>query len=217
MSLPKVVRGAILTGDIVNSTQLLLEEGTKLVTVLGLFLAHNPHEFYRGDSFQAYIKKPDEALRLALACRCLAIGITEARREDTASIADVRISIGIGEVPTSLKSLGVARGEAFLLSGRQFDSLRETGRRLAIRCNDNEPIANIGFEVMTDYLDSICRKMTPTQANLIVELLRGTSQQQYANTFQKSKSTVSQLANAGRWPEIEKVLKQYEQLINLIQ
>ena len=205
-----------MTGDIVNSTRLLLEEGTKLVTVIGLFLARNPHEFYRGDSFQAYIKKPDETLRLALACRCLAIGITEGRKEDTSSIADVRLSIGIGEVPTPFKNLGVARGEALLLSGRQFDTLQETDRRLAIRCSDDQPIANIGLEVMADYLDSICRKMTPTQANLIVELLRGTTQQQYSITNQKSKSTVSQLASAGRWPEIEKVLGQYEKLIKLI-
>lgn len=216
MNLPKVAIGAILTGDVVNSTKLSLEEGTKLITVIGLFLAHNPYEFYRGDSFQAYIKKPDEALRIALACRCVAIGITENRKEDTASIADVRLSIGIGEVPIPLRNLGMARGEAFLLSGRQFDLLQETDRRLAIRCNDDKPIANIGFDVMTDYLDSVCRKMTPIQANLVVALLRGQTQQQYALTYQKSKSTVSQLASAGRWPEIEKVLGQYEKLIKLI-
>ena len=216
MSLPKVATGAILTGDIVNSTQLSLEEGTKLITVIGLFLAHNQHEFYRGDSFQAYIKEPDEALRIALACRCVAIGITENRKEDTASIADVRLSIGIGEVPTPVGNLGVARGEAFLLSGRQFDLLQETERRLAIRCNDDKPMANVGFDVMADYLDSIFRKMTSTQANLVAALLQGLTQQQYALTYQKSKSTVSQLASAGRWLEIEKVLGQYEKLIKLI-
>lgn len=205
-----------MTGDIVNSTQLSLEEGTKLVTAIGLFLAHNPHEFYRGDSFQAYIKDPDKALRIALACRCVAIGITEARTEDTASIADVRLSIGIGEVPMPLTNLGVARGKAFLLSGRQFDLLEETHRRLAIRCDDDKPIANIGFDVMANYLDSIYRKMTPTQANLIVNLLQGTTQQQYAHSSQKSKGTVSQLASAGRWQEIDKILEQYEKLIKLI-
>ena len=96
-----------------------------------------------------------------------------------------------------LGNLGVSRGEAFLLSGRQFDQLQEDGRRLAIRCSDDKPIANIGFDVMADYLNSIYRKMTPTQANLIVELLRGTTQQQYTHSSQKSKSTVSQLASAG--------------------
>jgi len=205
-----------LTGDIVNSTQLSLVEGTRLVTVIGLFLAHNPHEFYRGDSFQAYIEKPEEALRIALACRCVAIGITESRTGDAASIADVRISIGIGELSMPITNLGVARGEAFLLSGRQFDLLEETGRRLAIRCNEDKPVANIGFDVMVDYLDSIYRKMTPTQANLIVELLQGITQQQYVLSNGKSKSTVSQLASAGRWQEIDRVLGQYEKLIKLI-
>jgi len=115
-----------------------------------------------------------------------------------------------------ITNLGVARGEAFLLSGRQFDLLEETGRRLAIRCNEDKPVANIGFDVMVDYLDSIYRKMTPTQANLIVELLQGITQQQYVLSNGKSKSTVSQLASAGRWQEIDRVLGQYEKLIKLI-
>lgn len=213
MSRPKVAIGAILTGDIVNSTQLSLEEGTKLVTVIGLNLAHNQHEFYRGDSFQAYIKKPAEALRLALACRCVAIGITEGRKEDSSSIADVRFSIGIGEVPIPFKSLGVARGEAFLLSGRSFDKLGEN-RRLAIK-SGNE-IANVGLEVIADYLDNIFKGMTVKQAELITELLRGTPQHRASDTLKKSKSTISQLAASGRWSEIERLLEQYENLIKLI-
>jgi hypothetical protein len=209
MAIHKVINGAILTGDIVNSTQLLPEQEIRLIKVLRLFMAGQAYEFYRGDSFQVYIKKPVEALRLALACRGLAIGITE---ESEKEISDIRISIGIGEVILPIGNLGVAKGEAFLLSGRQFDQLQQTEQRLAISCS--EPIANIGFQVMADYLDSIYSRMTAKQANLIVELLRGVTQQQFAVTNNKSKSTVSQLANAGRWPEIERLLKQYEMLIN---
>jgi uncharacterized iron-regulated protein len=59
--------------------------------------------------------------------------------------------------------------------------------------------------------------MTTKQADVIVELLRGTTQRQLAATRKKSKSTISELASAGRWQEIEKILKQYEALIQLIQ
>lgn len=214
MSIHKVVNGAVLTGDIVNSTQLLPNEEERLVEGLRLFLAGHLYEFYRGDSFQVYIKKPAEALRLALACRCIAIGITVQREDDVAPVSDIRISIGIGEVSLPIGSLGIAKGKAFLLSGRQFDRLQQSEERLAINCDD--PAANIGFQVMADYLDSIFKRMTAKQAEVIVNLLQGITQQQLALTLEKSKSTVSQLANAGRWPEIERLLKQYEMLINLL-
>jgi hypothetical protein len=212
MGVRKTPIGAVLTGDIVNSTKLLPTEEKKLKALLETFLRGNQHEFYRGDSFQAFIKNPLEALRLALACKSLAISITKDRDEVIPAICDIRISIGIGEVVTPIKKPGEAKGEAFLLSGRNLDELLE--QRLAI--SYSEPIPNIGFQVIADYLDSIYKGMTAKQAEVIVDLLRGTTQQQLTVTLDKSKSTISQLANAGRWPEIQKLLKQYESLLNLL-
>ena len=221
----KVSIGAVLTGDIVNSTRLPVQQEEKLVSVLGLFLKNNVHEFYRGDSFQVYIKKPEEALRLALACRALALDITE--KGEAGISGDIRIGIGVGKIDTPVRKLGTAKGAAFVRSGRQLDELQmgreKAGPRLAIRNADRrmsiscgEPKADIGFEVMADYLDSIYKGMTGKQAAVIVELLQGTTQQQLTVTLNKSKSTISQLANAGRWPEIERLLEQYENLIKLI-
>jgi hypothetical protein len=85
---------------------------------------------------------------------------------------------------------------------------------MVIGCGN--PIADAGFEVMADYLDSIYEKMTVKQAGVIVELLRGVTQQQLTVKSNKSKSTISELASAGRWPEIERILVQYEKLVNLI-
>ncbi len=201
--------GAVLTGDIVNSTQLLLTE-ERLNKALGELLGKHLHEFYRGDSFQVYLDKPAEALRMALRCRALAIQITG--NEETEVVSDIRISIGIGQVNLPIRQLGIAKGEAFLLSGRRFDKLQQSEQRLAIE--SGVPLANIGFQVMADYLDSIFVGMTAKQAEVIVALLSGTTQQQLAETLKKSKSTISQLASAGRWQEIERVLQQYELLVN---
>lgn len=99
------------------------------------------------------------------------------------------------------------RGDSFQI---YMDDLGDT-RRLAISCGNE--IANIGLEVIADYLDNIYQGMTGKQAELITNLLRGTTQQQVAVTLNKSKSTVSQLAAAGRWPEIEKLLQQYKAMI----
>jgi hypothetical protein len=214
MGVQKVTFGAVLTGDIVNSTKLLKGQEERLIkslkAVLDRFSGKHLLEFYRGDSFQVYMDKPADALRMALKCRALAIGITG--KEESEVVSDVRISIGIGEVNHPIRDLGLAKGEAFLLSGRRFDELQRSEQRLVI--NSGNPVADIGFEVMADYLDSIYSKMTGKQAEVIIELLSGTTQQQIAITREKSKSTISQLANAARWPEIERLLKQYELLIN---
>lgn len=216
MGIRKKTIGAVLTGDIVNSTKLLPTQEERLIKklkdVLDKFLGRHLHKFYRGDSFQVYMDKPEDALLMALKCRTLAIEI--AGKEEAGVVSDIRISIGIGEVNLPIRDLGIAKGEAFLLSGRRFDVLQEAEQRLAIV--SGEPLADIGFQVMADYLDSIYSKMTGKQAEVIIELLSNTTQQQLAETLKKSKSTISQLANAGRWPEIERLLKQYELLINQI-
>ena len=206
---------AVLTGDIINSTKLLPEQESALIKKLSdpleQFLGQRLYEFYRGDSFQVFMEEPGKALQLALACRALAISIT-GEEEDPGVGTDIRISIGIGEASRPIGNLGLAKGDAFLLSGRQLDQLQQSEDRLAIGCN--EPMANIGFQILADYLNSIYKGMTAKQANVIVHLLQGGTQQQLAITENKSKSTVSQLANAGRWPEINRLLKQYELLIN---
>jgi hypothetical protein len=216
MSIRKTVVGAVLTGDIVNSTKLPPQQEARVIKILSELLAKflngHPHEFYRGDSFQAYVKEPAEALRMALACRAVVIATTT--KEEAAVRSDVRIGIGIGEVAVPVSSLGSAKGEAFLLSGRGLDELQRTQRRLAISCGNE--IANIGLQTMADYLDSVFLQMTGKQADIIVELLQGVTQQQLTISRDKAKSTISELANAGRWPEIERTLQQYGQLIELL-
>jgi transposase len=58
--------------------------------------------------------------------------------------------------------------------------------------------------------------MTAKQAEVIFELLKGDTQQQVAEKLNKSKSTISQHVTAGRWDEIERILKNYKKLIELL-
>jgi hypothetical protein len=200
---------AVLTGDIVNSTQLppivevLLQERLRRA-----FSAYKT-EFYRGDSFQTYMQDPVGSLRAALLARSLAVSLTVT--DDEQALADIRISIGIGPVISPVRKPGTAKGEAFILSGRGLDEIQKTERRLSIA--SDRPIADIGLQVIADYLDAIYRGMTTKQAATIVWLLEGNTQQEIASKLGKSKSTISQLVTAGRWPEIEKILQQFENLI----
>ncbi len=199
---------AVLTGDIVNSTKLSPAKEKALIKSLEQVLQPYKYEFYRGDSFQVLMKDAGNSLRIALLCRTVAISITE--KNET----DVKISIGLGEVNERIKTLGAAKGEAFIISGRAFDEMEKTNERLAISTPDNT--ANITFQIIGDYINSIFSKMTPKQAKVIFELLKGGLQQDVVKRLKKSKSTISQHVSSGRWTEIEKILNQYELLVKTI-
>ena len=203
---------AVLTGDIVNSTLLDPVAGKGLQKALKGALTSYLHEFYRGDSFQVYMKDAAGSLQLALMCRALAIGVTAA--EDEFSVFDIRISVGIGRVSLPVRTPGTAKGEAFILSGRKFDDIQQTGRRLSIAVG--QAIPDIALQAMADHLDAIYSGMTAKQAEVIVLLLKGFTQQEAVMHLSKSKSTISQLVTAARWAEVERIVEQFESLINLL-
>ena len=200
---------AVLTGDIVNSTKLRAVTEKKLVKVLHAVLAAHQFEFYRGDSFQVLVKEPSEALRVALLCRTAAISIS---KSNEANLSDIRISIGLGAVKLPVSTLGAGKGEAFILSGRAFDELSKNDTRLAISTGNN--LAGTALQIIADYLNAIFKMMTGKQAEVIFELLKEQTQQDVAKLLKRSKSTIHQHVAAGRWAEIEKLLQQYQSIIN---
>ncbi|MEO6914323.1 MAG: hypothetical protein ABI151_00630, partial [Chitinophagaceae bacterium] len=165
-------------------------------------------DFFRGDSFQVYVKDAKDALKLALTCRTLAIHLPTVEDEP---LSDIRISVGIGEVISPITALATAKGEAFLLSGRSFDNMVKAGKRLQLSMTD--PLANLTLELMSDYLNSIYAGITTKQAEVILELLKGRTQQEIAEKLSRSKSTVNQHVSSGRWEEIERLMWQYERLL----
>jgi len=202
---------AVLTGDIVNSTRLNEAREKMLVSSLRELFANHKMEFFRGDSFQAYIKDPRQALRITLLARALTISLSQ---EEELSPSDIRISIGLGTVHIPVRSLNTARGEAFILSGRSFDEISKSEQRLAIAVGN--PLANEGLQVIADYINAIFDGMTGKQAEVIFELMKGEMQKAVARKLKKTKSTIHQRMSSGRWPEIEKLLQRYENIINLL-
>lgn len=205
---------AVLTGDVVNSSLLDSRDEKKLMKRLLKIMEPHKFEFYRGDSFQVYSKKPNEALKIVLLCRTAAISITGT---SATSSPDVRVSIGIGNVETPIRKLATAKGEAFVLSGRAFDSISKKDSRLEIRVGGKgRQTIDLAMELVARYIDSIYREMTSKQAEVIYELLSGKTQQETAAKLNKSKSTISQLVHSAKWVEIEKVMAIYVNLINAI-
>lgn len=202
---------AVITADIVNSTKLTTAQEKKLTRALQQVLATYQYEFYRGDSFQVFHKDAAEALQTALLCRTAAISLSQ--KKDTV-MSDVRLSIGIGAVKQPVKQLSTAKGDAFVLSGRAFDKIANTDQRVTI--STGNPLASEGLQVIADYTNAIFKVMTGKQAAVIFELLKGETQQGVADKLSRSKSTIHQHVSSGRWPEIERLLQQYKNIINLL-
>lgn len=205
------MKQAVITGDIVNSTLLDNSQEKKLISSLKAVFVDHKIEFFRGDSFQVYVKDPNLALRLSLLARTMAISFLE---EENTVATDLRICIGIGTVQLPVRRLSTARGEAFILSGRRFDEMSKSDLRIAFAVQD--PLANEGLQVIAEYINAIFETMTAKQAEVIFELLKGEMQKSVARKLKKTKSTIHQRLTSGRWPEIEKLLKRYENIINLV-
>ncbi len=204
-----MVTKAVITADIVNSSLLKASHEQKLKKQLQALLKPYRFEFYRGDSLQVYLEKPEDALMVALSMRALAQRLTS---RDTMPVCDVRVSIGIGNVEVLATKPGNSRGEAFTLSGRGMDELGgKSDRRLIIYTS--QEVANAGLNVLAVFADWLMKKLTVKQAQVIYELLPGHTQQQAASNLGKSLATINQHAKAAGWEQLGFLLDQYPVLI----
>lgn len=197
---------AVITADIVNSTTLSPGAAKKMIDRLTRVITPFKYEFFRGDSFQVYLKEPGKALRVAMQLR------GEARK--FSALHDIRACIGIGETNPRLKKLSTSTDEAFVLSGRNFDRLTETNTRLAIVSADEK--ANQGFNAIASFVDYIFRDITEKQSEVLVELLKGDTQQEVAKKLKKSPSTINKHAQSTGWNELMQLLDYYESIVSTI-
>lgn len=195
---------AVITADIVNSTKLTPAAERKLINKLKLVLTSYRFEFYRGDSFQVYLKDP--ALALAIICQA------RAAARIAGADCDIRASIGVGKVKSLPRKLSTAAGEAFTLSGRAFDEMKGTDSRLIMQTSDKRltPV----LKIMGYFVDYIYKNLTPKQAEVILVLLEDNTQQGAARKLKKSQSTINKHAQAAGWNELAKLLKEYTALMH---
>jgi hypothetical protein len=196
---------AVITGDIVNSA--VLNEAQKKHIQNGI--EHFKHEgillkprFYRGDSFQLAVK-PVVALLLALKFRM------EVRRKNEA--ADLRTSIGIGEVSSWNEDVLLADGPAFVLSGKNLDSLKKKDLNIIIVTGNKELDSEL--ETYCYMADVLLKSFSSVQANVLFYKLDRIPQEKIAEILNISQPSVSKTLKAANWRVIEKLLERYEQII----
>lgn len=117
---------AVITGDITDSKKIdpkiWLKPFKKELDNIGA----SPRfwEIYRGDSFQAIISKPEDAVRTAIKIKATIKSIQD---------IDVRMAIGIGNRTHNAQKVTESNGSAFVHSGEKFELLKKEKQNLAIK------------------------------------------------------------------------------------
>jgi hypothetical protein len=207
-----MMKTAVITADIVNSTRIPKAEYKKLLKNLEAILQEYQHEFFRGDSFQVFIKSPEDALRVLLQTRTAAMKLSGT----SMPVADIRASIGIGNIKLPVKSFQTASGDVFVLSGRAFDKMTKD-ERLTIDCDEKNKAVNLGLKLVAQFADYLFQRLTFKQAGVVNELLMNRTQVDVARRLKKSQATIHKHSQSAGWPEIEKLLADYKNLIALIE
>jgi hypothetical protein len=205
-------KAAVITGDIVNYTKLSSTNQKKLIDIISSLAKPYKLGFYRGDSFQVYLKRPNESLKLLILLRAAAKKINQGSKMP---LADIRASIGIGEVEEPVRTLKTATGEAFILSGRSFDAIVGSLQKLIIQ--SAIPSMEPALKVIAYFVDYLLERLTSKQAEVVFELLNGHAQIEAARILHKSQATISQHLQSAGWAEIEKLLNEFDGLISQIQ
>ena len=202
-------RVGVITGDVINSSELTKDQKNRVQTELFDYLKNNsevlmPIRFYRGDSFQLMVTKEKAAL-IALMIEAIFLSITG---------TFARISIGIGTVSKITEDVLQSEGEAFLLSGHQIDNMKIEGRLLKIAINSVQfqPILSATFYLA----ESIVWGWKPGQAAVISQIPICKTQKEIAEKLKITGAAVSKAIKAASWPAIENFLRGYEETIKTI-
>ncbi|TXR51892.1 hypothetical protein [Reinekea thalattae] len=155
--------GAVVTGDIINSTGLsdtdhrscLVQLEQSMLTLNQEFAVQG--DIYRGDEFQVFIAQPQFSLRIAVLLRLALMQCVKR--------SDARVAIGIGhfnQLEPELRK--TAKGEAFVLSGRALKAMDE--QRLTVNCSSRAQI-NPSHQLLIQYLDFVLTALSHKQAEVL--------------------------------------------------
>jgi len=218
---------AILTGDIVSSTNIAPAGRQQLYKEMALFLESlkdnyiNSYETFRGDSLQCKATTTALSLRIALLIRSFFKAYTGVNTENIkqknskgyfTTKYDIRLAIGIGKAEfIDEEKITSSDGPAFRLSGEGLDNLKDSGQRLIIQTTDNE--FNEQMEPSILLLDALIDKWTQNQAALVLYKLQQVKEDEIAARLQITQSAVTQRKKTAQWYAVEKLLGYFEKTI----
>lgn len=203
---------AVITGDIINFTQLNAANRKKLIDDTAVLLKRwikekQNAEIFRGDSYQALFEDISEAITKSIQLICWFIKHSD---EKNSVYLNTRISIGIGAISYRGKNVLNSDGEAFHLSGRNFDTMKEDE---FITINTNNAHQNAGIKIILSFVNKYIANWTLAQAEVIFLLLEGKTQQEIATTLSLSQPSVNSRLKSAGWKEFEPAVKYIADLV----
>lgn len=205
--------GAIITGDIVDSTKMVAEERNSMLRMLQSFpdlllpLTKIDLEIFRGDSFQIRVVNPVDSLTVALAIRAhiRSFKFAEHNRQ-----WDARLSIGIGTIEYENGTLATSDGVAYRVSGRGLDSIGKS--RLIIETPWED--VNKELRVSTAFADDLITDWTQSQSRVIFQsLTTDLSHAEIGNLLGITRQMVDKALRAGKADLMNLYITRFKELI----
>lgn len=200
---------AVISGDIIGSSQLSTASRKKLQLLLDYFFESSCLEWpdmqaqqYRGDSIQAILTANSLAgLRIALLLNTFLL-------KDNFKI---RLAIGIGEINYRSDQVITSDGSAFQTSGPYLDELTKSGEVISIASFDEEFTSE--WQVHSASLNYILQRLTQQQAEALYLQLQDHTQAAIAKKLKIKQPSVHQRLQAAGWPVVQKILTRFESVI----
>lgn len=196
---------SILTGDIINSRKVDSDKWLPMLKSAFNSIGKTPKtwEIFRGDSFQIEIEEAENGLFFAIKLKAILKQIKN---------LDVRIAIGIGKKNNNYKNITEGNGEAFILSGKAFDSIIKK-QNLAILTDDEQfnEIMNSTIALALLTMDN----WTTNSAEFAVKYLnkKETLQKTIAKELNISESSASERRKRAGLDEILRLEKIYHNMV----
>ncbi|MGX5914011.1 MarR family transcriptional regulator [Aliidiomarina sp. Khilg15.8] len=150
---------AVITGDLVSSSALTKNEYESLLELLEQRLRNlkgmpaPEWEFYRGDSFQIVVTRPQHAAKIAV---LIAGDLIHAGHKAT-------LSIGVGDYRSLHERPSLSQGQAFELSGRGLDS----SARGELTFHSDIPAHADALALTTRFVSFLLNGLTRKQAEVL--------------------------------------------------
>jgi hypothetical protein len=203
---------AVITGDIMNFTKLNAAKRKSLIekteALLKRWIKEKQNaEIFRGDSYQVLFDEISEAITKSIQLICW---FKKHSDEQLKIDLNTRISIGIGAVSYRGKNVLNSDGEAFHLSGRNFDTMKND-EFLTIHTNNDQK--NAGIKIILNFVNKYIGNWTLAQAEVIFLLLEGKTQQEIAEQLSLSQPSVNSRLKSAGWKELEPTIKYIADLV----
>ncbi|HVS93993.1 MAG TPA: SatD family protein [Mucilaginibacter sp.] len=204
---------AVITGDVINYSRLDEKTREKLMTETNKLIrswVEKPSyaAVFRADSFQMLFSDIGQALKRSIQIRCWL------KKTDTQSDfrLDAKLAVGIGNIATIGHSVLDSDGQAFHLSGRNFDAMKESDERFRIISADER--MNGQLHAIMSLADIFITEWTTAQAEVIFLTLEGKKQQDIARELGIAQSAVSNRLKLSRWDKIDETMSYIASLLD---